>query len=310
MGNIEPEYGMRQVLRGYTGFEAIYQGRDASNSFIPLTPIPPDFNQPSSGLDPEAENLRQALRAAYQASGSYPVTAASSGISPGLIAGCPTPIGSLAKIYLPRLINAGETPFKYFYMFCWRIRSAEVGARGQAFHSPYDGPGAEDDGRSDIDIGSGVVKLTGAAKARKIIYAGAESTRYIQAEPVSPATVNRQNMYQTQYTAQAGAPLFSVYYPGIAQGEVMVGNLSQGIVKNPGQYATGPLFDIINMSAEGDELVVLLGRDSSGGLSANWDFDTTDKLISVYFGTGGAASVTQGVNLLNMGVVVLTGAAS
>ncbi len=118
----DAQMGMFQVIRPFSGFEAVYQGQDGT--------IPIAF---PGTLDPEAGRP---------------------GMNPNLLAGIPVPLGSRVLLQIPMTAYGGEDDVvlksDYEYQLVWRTRNqawfsaaAAAGRQVSAYHLPSEEVGRD-----------------------------------------------------------------------------------------------------------------------------------------------------------------------
>jgi len=142
----DAQMGMFQVIRPFSGFEAVYQGQDGT--------IPIAF---PGTLDPDAGKP---------------------GMNASLLAGIPTPLGSRLLLQIPMTGYLGESGVVltsgYEYQFVWRTRNqgwfsaAAAGNRQvSAYHLPSEEVGRNAEffipGTSDVEVFEQAEPVSGAA---------------------------------------------------------------------------------------------------------------------------------------------------
>lgn len=303
------QFSILGELRGYDGFESVYQGQAASIP-IPLTPAKyPD------GLDPQAsEQFGTIKRAVLANGGAYPVAASGNGIHPFLIGALPVPMGATAIIWIPQLEAADDGDEEgYNWFFVWRMRSAQVNQQGETrpFNNAYNRPGATDNGRNDLSPAA-TVKWSGAAIDRFIMPAAIEVMRYVQTEPTigGGGPSFDQSWWNATRIPTTTMPYFGLFpgplYPDTATslGQA-TGN--QGLLTNPGNgLSSTALHACMTRLCMGNEFFMLIQK--RGSVDATWDFAGADANVSYVLGRGTPNAAGDGyVKLTGAGVLVGTG---
>ena len=278
----EAEFSFFETLRGYTDFEDVYQGAPCTNPIV--------LSTQASGLDPAALIAYQRQVAQFAQGAS--TASAGDGISPFLVAGMPVPLGSLVCFYLPFLATAGEVPNgTHRYAIAWRLRSAQhFQDTGDPFHSRNDNFGPDDNGGSDVQP-FGPAKFSGPALARKIVPVCWENVRYVNPAPTFSqvmADLAREDMFAASFAPAGYAIIDSPLYKAYSPTTVGLGNISQGLVPNPGSLGIAPQWQPLFPQAKGDECVLLVYRQPNPGpFGSVWDFNGEDLSVSGFFGRRG-----------------------
>ena len=285
---------MFEELRGPKGFEALYQGRPCT------TPIVLSTSQ--TGLDPQANQQYEKLKQAYSRNGRvFPIASDGNGISPFLIAGLSVPIFSSVLILIPGVsLSVGN----YKYVIAWRVRSFQAESRQQ---EPFNGRlvtnGPPDNGQGRLSPPPAGAAWTGTSQDRLPIPAGADSMVYAQTEPTAPDTLADQVAYQVITDLKAPyvpPPVFA----GFASGQIAYGEMTQGLLANPGITDSLVSHVPIMTRSLGNELCVLVYREAIGELDT-WNFEAggVDVNIPTYYGAGNPRTGSRSAGILvNTGV--------
>lgn len=302
------QFSILGELRGYEGFESVYQGQ-AGSIPIPLSPY-------KDGLDPQAsEQLATITRAVEANGGAYPVAASGNGIHPFLIGGLATPMGATAIIWVPQLEATNETAEGgYNWYFVWRMRSAQVNQQGDTrpFNSPYNRDGATDNGRNDLSPAA-TVKWSGQSTQRYIIPAAVEVMRYVQDEPTVGAGGPSQDhaWWSTTRFLTTNAQYFGLFpgplYPDTATSLGQAAG-NQGLFLNPGNgLSLTALHSVCTRMCMGNEFFMLIQK--RGSVDVTWDFTSAseDANVSYVLGRGTPNAAGGYTPLIGAGVLVGTG---
>jgi len=275
------EFSNAAILRPFDNFESIYQGLSVEQDPLALP----------GGVD------RLAGKPGYD---------------PKLAAMLPVPLGARVVIWLPRLssLNYGEDTPEYFYSLVWRIRSqAEATTDAERRSAAHFGQRLQ--GRPQAPGASPAVDTQGP---RFVLPAAIETVagNLPLAEP-RRVSINTA-LLQVKPPRGWRAPVSSDY-PGplVSQkvGRALI--YSQGYYEDTNGTAApsdanagflgAPQYFIYQTVAQGDELALLITRDSGDG-GPSWDFTGPDRPLSAFLGND---SGTQSI-LENAGVYVFTGA--
>jgi len=208
------------------------------------------------------------------------------GYDPDLVRGLPVPKGARVSIWYPTLAAASPPRLSpYVYQILWRYRNT---ADYRRTRTPYHFP-------KQIE---GVAETVLNPGPRVVIPASLHTMIYNQTEPTifSPVTQNLHEEAVAIGGATINPPLNSNGNQGVIQ---------QGILPSqPARRHTRPSFKILEVQAEGDELLIAVTRyDDLGGASSNWGFAGVDAGFSNYYGNG------SGIAYPDLGVEVSVGAA-
>lgn len=260
----DPQFSVAKILRPFAGFEAVYQGQAAR--------IPIQVTQGGEALD---------------------ANAGKPGYAPNLLKGLSIPMGARLLIWLPSLnasvIQPPPSPLPYKWEITWRMRDVFDFRQSRIpYHYPKQGLGVPD-----------------GVSPRVVIPAAAHGSVYNQAEPATPPIDVGvvQNIRTEDITARGRAygagtgtdlPLIPAGTPGAFE---------QGILPTTLFQAPRPIYDVFEVMAAGDELMLGLHRDQTG--AANWDFAVggIDQIVSTFLGTG------TGRAFPDVGVYVMIGVA-
>lgn len=285
----DAQFTMAQVLRPFTGFEAVYQGR-------PLN-VPIVF---PGTLDPDAGKA---------------------GFSPYLLAGLPVPLGAKVMLWFPAVTATIGTPpesvsVDYAYVLHWRLRNTgDITRHVQPAHFPKETPGQPD------------TWLAPVPPARFIIPSSTETVVFEQTESsLLPGVGNLRPQAiavpEDSATSSAsfglpllppGSPPFANSYPVASSNTVPLGLFSQGVlnpnpnVSDASDLAGFSLFRPYFTVAKGDELLIACVRRQPLPAPPNdiWDFQTFDERFSNLYGTN-VAGPTHPI-FPDIGVYVFTG---
>lgn len=274
------QFSTVRVLRPFNTFVTSYQGLEAQQNPIAFP----------GNLDPMAGKP---------------------GYDPFLLAGLSVPMGSRVTVWLPRLgpiaYNGVTAPF-YNYQFVWRLRSLESSVQDPgrllSQHFGVDRPGRnQDPGASP--------SFTGDPGPRVLIPTAFESVQVVDSVLQDPRLVDVSSaVYQVQPPSNYSAPL-APNYPGslpLALKAGAAGMVGQGFFGNGNGaplptngnagFSGGPQYQIVDTTAKGDELLILLSRPPAGSPlpNPNWEFNSIDVGLASLLGTESS-----------IGIYVLTG---
>ena len=257
------------------------------------------------------------------------------GYDPNLLAGIPVPMGSKVMLWLPRLSRPlyGQVTPDYNYQLVWRVRSLteqnldparqRVGHFGQRLQGVAQIAAAE----ASVD----------SAGPRFIIPAAVETVQVVNSEQLiedprnatdslvvqkgipegtispEPATVDVNSArFNTKGVGSTYNAPPSQNFPGpesqqklgasglLSQGYYSDGNGTASGSDNNAAYSAGPQFNILETTAKGDELLILLSRSITDGI---WNFSGNDRGLSDMLGT---AAGSRGI-IPGLGIYVFTG---
>lgn len=186
------------------------------------------------------------------------------GYDPNLVKGLPCKIGQRVVILLPGLETTAETP--YVWKFAWRLRSLYDFRNARSTRYNYSLP------KQSL----GVPDTTGANPGPRVLIPGIRQTIvYNQAEPLQfgEPIVNHLVVEDMQTGLRRwGVP----FVPGGADGAIQ-----QGLAPSTVPTYTDPGFEVHELQAIGDELLIALTRAETEG--ANWDFAGVDLSVATFF---------------------------
>jgi hypothetical protein len=253
---VDAQFTNVRVLKPFEGFERVYQGQPLS------TPIAFPGER-----DPRAQQGKP-------------------GFDPNLMIGIPVPEGARVVIWFPVIppppsnLNAQKA---YSYKLIWRFknlgdyRDPAAKRRRAPFHFPRQSPGAPDTSFGGIPL------------PRTTIPAGWHVIAYEQPEPAQSAG---NLVIRVEKITPKIDSLFEYAQPLLSNGAQ--GVLQQGVVDPASLGALAPaarmpLFLPFWTDAEGDELIILVNRETQPQSPPNtWDFVTPDEdfEFSNIYGTG------------------------
>lgn len=266
----DAQFTWAKVLRPFPNFEQVYQGQAGE--------IPIAF---PGTLDPAA---------------------GSTGISPYLLGGLPTPFGAKVCLWIPQITGAegeGVQGHHYVYLLHWRMRTIGDFERNtdQGWHLATQPNGAPD------------TVLAPSPSARIVLPAATESIIYQDAQPaatspfvagIGPGIGNLRPQEiavpsdGTETLPTAGLPLlppgsapdFANAFPTTAPATRPLGAFQQGILNpNASDLAPYSIYRPYFTIAKGDELIITCTRRAEDdGSTAPWDFSTIDQEFSNVFG--------------------------
>jgi len=276
----DAQFTNARILRPYSGFDAP-SGTGSYNGKPPTTPIM--FSEGGRALDQ---------------------LAGTSGYASTLLSGLAVPFGARVQLWLPVITTTSGSPYEW--SFYWRMRNVfDFRQHGIPFHYPKQVEGAP------ATLNAPPAGFAVDDGPRVIIPAANHVVVYNQGEPPdfpSPSVgVNKAK--QERVAAFPG----SFALPLLPNGKF--GTFQQGVF-DPGAFplpplstafAYAPMFDVFDMQATGDELLVGLTRQDTMP-STPWNFAPplptgADFLVSVLFGTG------SGKGIPDLGVYVMLGSA-
>lgn len=186
-----PDYGIAKILRGFSGFEDIYQGLSRG---IPIALSP--YGSKTGGREQNAASNYAALSSALakQTVGGDPVDGNVDGIhSPNLVDAVPTVFGANCVFMLPRPTTSVDNPedplFEPMYKLIWRTRTIDTFAKSQLpFHANLRGFRYQDTqittqlGYQNVSTGP---VLTGLAAQRAVLATVEETLRFTPTPPTT-----------------------------------------------------------------------------------------------------------------------------
>lgn len=284
----DAEFQIVRVLRGYTGFEDVYQGTSLAFPIV--------LSTSRSGRDPIANNAYAALQAEGYAKGSFANLVNNlTGIDPALVAGEPCHPGASLLLDLPIFTVSGATlneePVVLYpqYTIIWRYRDAESYATARRGFHAHGVNGLASTQPVTINGGttSGVSFADGAVR-RRCVPCSIETFTYPQKQTdISVANGTVASLYGVQYTVTAGTgyPLTPLL-PSIKKGgDPVQGLLAQGVL--PDTVLDQPVsWNKIETSCKGDEFIVVMSFNQSLFDAGTYDFQPAGgtRLISYFFG--------------------------
>lgn len=284
--NVPADFSIVTTLRGYKNFEDVYQGVSHSQLIY--------LSDRESGKDPESEEAYNRLSAELAANGGVVppggLTSNASGISPWLQRGIPVPLGGWIVLYLPYILSS-EGGSALLYYIGWRNRSVEhFRETREPFHLAFDGLGQDDDGslKEAQAVGGAPTAIFGGATAvRRLITGYWEPTRWAPTtEPATGPTIfdDFQSVIRMNPQGTAGpltpTPLFPYLDP---TKNPVSGDVMQGFLKNAPPGSNQLAYLPVPIRCKGDELILAVRCETD----ANYDFNSSDFLISLLFGRAG-----------------------
>lgn len=221
------------------------------------------------------------------------------GYDPKLVKGLAMPIGARVMVWIPKiLVNTDISNIRYRYTFQWRMRNVfDYRQSDTPYHYPKQGTGAPDT--------SGVGSLP-----RVVIPVCNQTIIYNTPAPGTFSDPAVENGFIEDITVGG-------IYPGVGIGlpinpDGSTGVLQQGILDpgtaiGAGGVAAAAFYEMHEMTAFGDELLVGVWRvdpEPAGPSAApTWNFGGTDALLRDFLGNG-----DQGI-VPDVGIYVLAGSA-
>ena len=312
---VDARASMFDQLRGYDGFESVYQGKPVAHPIV-LSPRP-------SGIDAVAETPNKQFLDAMAAGQAFPVGtvgASTTGLDPYLVAGLPVPMFSTVLLYLPLIAAARArglfTPYQF--RIYWRMRSFETQRNNspQPFHGRNSSFGPDNNGRfaTDPAVNNGIYTENLAKRYPMIV--ACEPIRYIQAEPTNDArgpgvSHLRQSLTMTFGDASdIASPLFPTFVDTLGITRTPYGQMGQGLV-GASPLVGFPSHIVQTTMAKGDEMFITVTRDEDSDLGEDpWDFSPSgpDYALSAFLGRG--IALGDGIyQRVDAGVFVSTGLA-
>jgi len=209
--------------------------------------------------------------------------AGETGYDERLVKGLSVPMGARCLLWLPNIVwRDGADTYPYIYTLYWRYRN--VFDYRQRYRPPY----------HLTKQGAGVAETIVDVGPRVVLPASAPSVMYIQPEgATSPGLpITTQNLHHENFR-QVGAALNA----NVLNPDGNFGALQQGIVASSllGAHLR-PSFTVYEVTAAGDELLLLVNREDPAGTETDWDFVGVD-----------APFLAQFENLPDIGVYVSVG---
>lgn len=245
-----PQFGVVRVLRGYSGFESLYEGQPATGA----TAVPIMLSEAGIELDDMAQQ-----RVA--------------GYDPDLVRGLPVVAGSDLLLWVPNLLGVSlPNVSPYVYQIVWRYRNTADYRRNRTpYHYPKQIEGVPE---TLLNLGE-----------RVVIPAAMEAIIYNQAEPAVGASV-AQNLH-TEGVAIGGFPINPPINSNGAQGVIQQGILPSGANRSHTRPIYSPW--TLTAKGD-ELLVAVTRLTDLGGAAANWDFSgfgAEDSGIANVYGSGG-----------------------
>lgn len=218
--------------------------------------------------------------------GTLDANAGETGYSPNLLKALPVPFGSQLQIWIPACFTAdGGTQVIYRYQFVWRLRSLRdfrnpsSGAPRPPWHLAIQRPGVPDAGNPRFVIPGAVHGIQFPADEVLGFAQQQISVRDAQYGPVASGTAD---------------PLTPLGAGGVIQQGILDPAVAPGA-------ASDPIFSVISLVAQGDELMILAYPPFNIG---SWDFAHVDRAFSFIYGTDYGA---RSAPLASTGIFVHTG---
>jgi hypothetical protein len=260
-----PEFSIKRILRPYKGFEQVYQGVTARRPIC--------FCERNQPFDPIAAR-------------------GTPGYDPNLVYGIPGNMGVRATIEFPILfwIANQTTVRRYQYSLTWRLRNTRDHNSNPNQRVPY----------HVAKSGAGVAETNPPNPGPRVpIYGVNETAVYAQAEPAYAPNPDPAVAVLRKVVVE---PQFSLDLPPLMP-DGNIGVIQQGILApNPQYLHTSAYFHNHETQAIGDDLVISVSRDTSGG--GTWDFAPggADYAFSTFFGNGFGVEYEDLGILLSWGV--------
>ena len=183
MGN-DAQMGIVRVLRPYSTFATVYDGRTVTDNLIALS----EGNNP---LDPLAGQAGHDSR---------------------LVQGIPGSLGAKCLLWLPNLSwRQGMTLYSYVYTLNWRLRN--VYDHRQQHRTPYHYP----------KQGVGIPETLIDAGPRVVIPAAVNSIMYVQAEPAGAQAIATNNLRHENFRHGGSAVAGNIINPDGSIGVIQQG---------------------------------------------------------------------------------------
>lgn len=281
----EPQFAMKQTLRGYKNFEDIYQGQPIRY------PIYLFADRESQGRTKLAQQAWDSLRAEASKNPTPPYSKNDTGYDPYLLDATSVPLGGNCLLWLPYIagVGAGDPPatVPVHYDLEWQYTPvSRFRSERESFHDPEDRLGQQDTSVYD-----------GPAAIRQLIVAARETVRFQQDEPIPGDMSNLygnavQSLWPLSLRTHAAEQLLAGgllpnFVPG---GAAVQGHAQQGVFKNNPAFAGSSDYVVTDVVAKGDRMLIAVWREPFEGLDPDsdvYDFDTTDFLLSFFFGRCG-----------------------
>lgn len=292
----DAQFTLAQVLRPFTGFEAVYQGQPIT------TPIafPGDLDE----------------------------DAGKPGFSPYLLRGLKVPMGAKMQIWFPAVVGSAESApvFDYKYVLIWRLRTlVDFVNHRTPYHNSKEAFGAPDTllaparpnrfvmpaateavlyQQPEPTPGAGLITAPGAAggNLRTELIAvpsdlSDDSTLFTTAGlPLLPP--NAAPNFASPFPTPPGTSIVPLGAYGQGVIDPAVSNLAPGAPFRP--YFT---------VAKGDEMIIACYRNNHPPGTDNWDFSTVDAQFSNLYGTNAfpPAGQTSHKPFPDLGIYVFAG---
>lgn len=302
--NVVPQYSTVQILRPSPGFEARLQGQTPWN-FPLVCPGGVDF------------------------------LAGREGYSPNLMKGAPVAVGSMVKLWLPRFLNGySQLVPNYSYRLIWRLRTfseaSEDPSRTLNGHLGQRKLGREQEPVPSVGVTrsprfvipsayqtvqfvadqksytQGVAKL--GTPPNQGLTGGVPGVSWVDVpystasfSSILPGTSDQVWVAPPADNFPGGAAS-RLGYVNIASQGVYSNNV--GTTSNNAGFFGGPTHNVVELEAQGDELIIEITRDDVFGappVPTPWDFSGPDAGVSLFLGddNGAGAIPDLGIYLIS-----------
>ncbi len=234
--------------------------------------------RPFSGFETVYEGLPCTTPIAFP--GTLDPSAGKSGYDPNLLAGIPVPLGAKLTLWIPNIVYGPASMVPYTYQILWRLRNLQDfrdPARRAAYHYP---------------------KQSLGQSGQYVIPAGIKTILF---ESAQQQLTQGSRFYNDTTTSTEGLVVGS---QGVAQAKTPSGAAAayqQGLGVGSVGANTEATYNVVQLDAEGDEMIILASRSDAFG--ATWSFQgiNIDAGFSQFYGAG------SGSEFPDIGIYVFSG---
>lgn len=244
----DAQFGNGVIMRPAADFAVAYQGKSIIYPIL--------FGPEGQILDPESGNV---------------------GYSTRLAKGLSVPFGARISILIPYIapgitVAPPGVSATYHWSIAWRIRNLfDYRQNRTPFHLP----------KQTLGVAS---TLVGDAGTRVVLVSAWQTIPYVGALPAA-GTVAEESLRTSRFVPDGSVGFTNLPILNAAGDSIAIG---QGVL-DPGapligynsQTARGPIFQIYETQAQGDELLLLISREN--GSKNTWDFTMDDQTMSGMF---------------------------
>lgn len=256
----DAQFGIAHILRPFANFNAVYAGIPSYRQIMVSEVVNPPGGE---ALDPLA-------------------AAGTSGIDPNLVRGLPVPFGSRVVIWIPKIMPNIFPQIRYNWSISWRLRNVFDYRQTRApYHYPKQGLGVTD--TSTVPPG---LRTVIPAANQTIVYTQEPQPAGVTATVVSSMRIediSAGGTYGPALVGSNGLPLT----PTGALGAIQQGLLDPAVVGfGDDGLAQAPFYEMHEVQAVGDELLIGVWREPAEAPNDVWDFDSVDSSLFTFLGDG------------------------